>query len=355
MSRHQHHGVHRWLYAALAISWAFIACLSHAADAPMSADDILKKSQEAMKPPIQYRIHSPQSDMLVSQKIMPDGTIACRTESKLPLEKISLMLGEDSFDAYPTLGIAIDTKFLFHGAKSQAATIAATLQPGTTNSAKIKGMVTRDGRECYEIETTVAAEAIAAFSQLLPENARKMLPTGNRFVIDKETFLMVETETISYAGQPTMTMEFKDIVLNPNLSDEMFLLPVGMEVQKPKSIREYSAIVSKIIQAEVDAKYPVTPPSPPFVPEPLKIPTDRSPPLGPIKFDANGRAIPPVPPGMTQLEFDVLTTPPKPPLKMPSNHSWFRWLLILMPLAVVLTVLAVMRRKAFRSAHLPPN
>ena len=352
MSHHQHHGPHSWLRVVLAISWAFMTALSQAADAPMSADDILKKSQEAMKPPIQYRLHTAETDMLVSQKIMPDGTIACRTESKLPLEKISVMLGEDSFDAYPTLGIAIDTKFMFHGAKTQAATIAATLQPGTTSSAKINGMVTRDGRECYEIETTVPAEAIAAFSQLLPENARKMLPTGNRFVIDQETFLMVETATISYAGQPTMTTEFKDIVLNSNLSDEIFLLPVGMEVQKPKSIREYSAIVAKIHHAEADAKYPRKPPSPPPVPEPLRIPTDRSPPLGPIKFDANGRAIAFVPPGMTQLEFDILTTPPKPPLKQPPKHSWTRWVLILMPLAVVLTFFAVMRRKAFRSADL---
>ncbi len=353
MSRHQHHGVHRLLCVVLAISWAFMTALSQAADAPMSADDILKKSQEAMKPPIQYRLHTAETDMLVSQKIMPDGTIACRTESKLPLEKISVMLGEDSFDAYPTLGIAIDTKFMFHGAKTQAAAIAATLQPGTTSSAKIKGMVTRAGRECYEIETTVPAEAIAAFSQLLPENARKMLPTGNRFVIDQETFLMVETATISYAGQPTMMTEFKDIVLNANLSDEIFLLPVGMEVQKPKSIREYSAIVAKIHHAEARAKYPIAPRSPPLVRVPQILPTDRPPPLGPIKYDLKGRAIVPVPPGMTQLEFDVLTAPPKPPLKMPPNHSWFRWALIVLPLGGVLAFLATSRWNAFRSAHMP--
>ena len=272
MSHHQHDGLHSWLCVVLAISWAFMTTQSQAADAPMSADEILKKSQEAMKPPIQYRLHTAETDMLVSQKIMPDGTIACRTESKLPLEKISVMLGEHCYDAYPTLGIAIDTKFMFHGAKSQAATIAATLQPGTTNSAKIKGMVTRDGRECYEIETAIAPDILTALSQLLPKSNRKMLPAGNRYVVDKETFLIVEMETVSQTGESTIKMEYKDIVLKPVLADELFLLPLGMEVQKPKSIREYSAIVAKIHHAEARAKYPIAPRSPPTCAGPTDTP-----------------------------------------------------------------------------------
>ncbi len=353
MSRTPLQFVNRWLCVALAIAVGFVILSLPSVAAEPSADDILSQSQKAMQPPIKYRIHTSENDMLVSQKLMPDGSVASRTETKQPIEKISLKLGEEYYDAYPTLGIAIDSQFIFKGANEQASTIASTLKAGTANSAKIKGMVTRDGRECYEIETAIAPDILTALSQLLPKSNRKMLPAGNRYVVDKETFLIVEMETVSQTGESTIKMEYKDIVLKPVLADELFLLPLGMEVQKPKSIREYSAIVAKIHHAEARAKYPIAPRSPPLVRVPQILPTDRPPPLGPIKYDLKGRAIVPVPPGMTQLEFDVLTAPPKPPLKMPPKLSWFRWTLLVLPLGVVLAFLATSRWKAFRSAHMP--
>ncbi len=352
MSLHSIRFASRWLCVALAIAGGlFVSPSAPAWAEEPSADEILKKSQEAMQPPIQYRIHSANGDLMVSQKKMPDGTIAIRTETQKPIHKITLRLGSEYYDVYPTQGIAVDTQFMFQGAKAQAAPLSSTLDGLPANSSKIMGTVVRDGRGCYEIVTAIPSEAMVALRKALPENVRNMLPTGNRFVIDKETMLMVEMETLTDANSPTMKMEYKDIVLKPDLSDELFLLPIGVEVRKPKSIREEVALHTEIIRAEVDALYPAPPRLPPIVAVPIQPPKHTLPTLGPIKIDiATGRTIPPVPPGMSQLEFDVLTTPPKPPLKMPPNYSWFRWILILLPLFAVLGFLTVSRSKASRAA-----
>ncbi len=71
MSRTEHHHASRWHIFTLAILCVLITSLSNHAYAQMSADDILQKSQEAMKPPIQYRIRTSGIDAKVSQMIMP--------------------------------------------------------------------------------------------------------------------------------------------------------------------------------------------------------------------------------------------------------------------------------------------
>ena len=352
MSRQPVPFVNRWLSISLAVALVCATSFSTPAWADeASADDILSQSQKAMQPPIQYRIHSSTGDMFVSQKIMPDGTIAIRTETKKPIPKITLKHGNEYYDVYPTHGIAVDTQFMFQGAKAETATLAATLKGVPPNTAKIKGMVVREGRECYEIETATPSEALTALRKSLPEKFRNILPTGNRFIVDKETLLMVEMEMLTDASSPTMKMEYKDIVLKPDLADDMFLLPVGVEVRRPKTIREVAAVVAEIHRAELEALHPL-PTERPFVPLPYDPPKPRPFVLGPIKFDEKGRAIPPVPPGMTQLEFNVLTAPPQRPVKMPPNHSWFTWVLIVSPMFIVLTILGVMRWKAIRSARL---
>ena len=339
-----------WIAALLAMSCAFFIFSPHLVAEDLSADEILKKSAEAMKPPIQYRIHTAETDMRVSQKMMPDGTIASRTESTKPVPKISLMLGKENYDAYPTHGIAIDTQLIFQGAKDQAAAAFAAIKLPPANSAKVKGTVAREGRECYEIETRIATELIDALSQSLPDNFRKQMPAGNRFLIDKESFQMVEMQTMVQDGSVSQQMAFKDIVTQPDLSDDLFLLPLGMEVKQPKTIHEYSRMVSDIILADIDAS--VRPRLPLLVPKPLKLPTDRPPPLGPIKIDVNtGLAIPPVPPGMTQLEFDILTTPPKPVPKVYPTRSGTMILFMLSPVVAVCAFLGRQRWKAFRESR----
>lgn len=351
MSRHALHFTSRSLCVVMAIAWAFGASSSPPVMAQYSAEEILNKSKEAMKPPIQYRIRTSGIDAKVYQKIMPDGTLASRTETEVPFPKISLVLGNDSYDAFPSHGIALDTRFMLQKGKAQASTIASAIEGQPANSAKIIGMVVRDGRECYQVETTISPSVIAAFSKTLPENARKMLPSGNRFIIDKETFLMVEVETLSGTSSSTNKQEYKDIVLNPAFSNELFLLPVGLDVQKPNSIMEYSAVVSEIIQSRL-----------PISDNDIDIPSDiktepplpRRPRLGPVTIDpATGEAIPPLPIGMTRLEFNVRTDPPKPPLKMPPNRSWIEMFLMLLPLPVALILLVVRHKRASLSARTP--
>ena len=69
MSRTERCRASRWLCVILAIFWAFVASSSPQVMAQYSAEEILKKSQEAMKPPIQYRLRLSGAEILVSNKM----------------------------------------------------------------------------------------------------------------------------------------------------------------------------------------------------------------------------------------------------------------------------------------------
>ena len=157
---------------------------------------------------------------------------------------------------------------------------------------------------------------------------------------------MVEMESISQTGQSTMKMEYKDIVLNPELLDELFLLPVGLDIHKPRSITEYSEILIAIFNSGSAIPQPALS----KVPEPAPQLPIR-PRLGPVKIDiSTGRAMAPVPPEMSQLEFDLLSTPPKPPIKLTPARSWRMLFLMVLPLLLLLTFFGVCRWKASRAS-----
>jgi hypothetical protein len=252
--------------------------------------------------------------MLVSQKLLPDGTLASRTETRSPIEKISVVVGDESYDIYPDQGVAVDTQFMRNSAQSQAATLSAALGVRAAHSAILKGTVRRGGKLCFEIETTYSPQVTALVGKTLSDKARKLLPKGNRFYIDKDTYVLVEMEVISQTGALIAKMEYKDITPHPDLPDELFLPPDGLEVRKPQSLKEYADLVAELrkplltaLPAAPDLQGPreITPPLPP----PAR--------LGPLEVEpTTGRATVAVPPGMSREDFARLVAEKRAELRV---------------------------------------
>ncbi len=210
------------------------------------------------------------------------------------------MLGDESYELYPDRGIAINTQFMHQAAKQQAATISSTLRNGASKSATIKGTIVRDGKECFEIETTMSEDTLAAFNKSVSADLQKMIPKGERVLIEKHTYLLVEMESVSQSGTILTKSEFKEVSPQAELADDLFLLPDGIEFQKPTTIEEYMKLLVAMLKPPSANLAPRAKPRVPPVTAMLIPPV-----MGPVKIDPkSGRAIAAVPPGMTRAEFD---------------------------------------------------
>jgi hypothetical protein len=344
----------RGFVGILAVSWCLRFAAAQQAATQPTAQEVLEKSQAAMAPPIRYRIRTNGVDMLVSQKMLSDGSLVSRTETSLPTAKVGLLLGEESYELYPDHGVAINTNFLYEKMMSQASALSAALGGAATQSVKMKGIVLRQGADCFAIETTFPPKVTALLAKTLSDEARKKLPRGNRLYIDKDTYLLVEMETISQTGAVILKMAIKDVTQDADLADDLFLPPNGIDMETPKSMAEYVALVGSMLTAQ---RPRIRPPAPSVQPPRLNR-RARSGPMGRVTVDPKtGRAIAPLPPGMTRAEFDRRLAEKRAALRSaskagpaPIGMSTPRKIGILVSCFMILALVAIIARQAARKS-----
>jgi hypothetical protein len=236
------------------IAWAFFCQIQsppNIAAEEFTADEVLKRSREAMKPPIRYRSVSRGISTLVCQKVLANGTIATRLEASSPVPKISLILDDSMCEFYPDRGVAIDATFMQRSASAQANSILDTLKGKAPASFQMQSIVLEDGRECFEITSTFAPSLSAAVENALPQAMKKqaqaMIPRQSVTVIEKKGFRLVEVRAVSQAGYTISESQYSAIEQPVELPDDLFLPPDGVELLKPQTKHEYVSMVREIL------------------------------------------------------------------------------------------------------------
>lgn len=247
MRTHEKYSSANMLCMALAIAFYSVMVFPQDAAAEPSAAEIMAKSQAAMSQPLKFRQIAGDVEMVVYQKPLPDGSLAILMDMSSPIKKTDIIYGDKSYELYLEHRVAFDTQFMFQSAKSKAASAASLLGDKATQFFNLVGTVQRDGKDCYEIESTLTPDMLAALAKVLPPGSMDMVPAMYRYVIEKDTYLMVEQETISRNGSSLSKVEFRDIKPQPDLSDDFFQLPPGLEVNKPKSMAEYMTLLGDML------------------------------------------------------------------------------------------------------------
>jgi hypothetical protein len=217
----------------------------------LTADEILQRSKDAMQPPIRYRTISQGGSTLVFQKMLSDGSMATRREQSSPVPKISLIVGKSVSEFYLDHGVGIDMSNMINSVASQAT--AMSLNPGApaAGTLKVRTVSNEDGRECFEVTRFHPPHLIAAVSNGLPEAVKKRIeariPMETRTLIDRKTFEMVETRTVSQTGSTISLSEYREIEQPVELSDDLFLPPDGLELLKPEGPQEYIRMLRDIL------------------------------------------------------------------------------------------------------------
>jgi hypothetical protein len=237
------------------ISLAAVLCLAissvrslHADE--LSAEDIMAKSNVAMSQPLRYTRFSDNGvEMVVYKKTLPDGSIASLTNFPAT-KKILIVYGEKRYEISLEHQVAIDMSGIVPGEKDQTASWASDLVEDKTPQKIYEyiGIVRYNDKECYEILEKISPEFREAVLEKMPENIRERVRDGlrakSRFLMDKETYLTLVSEKLTEEGITIAKVEYKDIQSQPDLSDDFFQLPHGLEVLSPQSSKEYLAIVA---------------------------------------------------------------------------------------------------------------
>lgn len=237
-------------------------------DETPSAAEVLAKSKAAMGQPLKYRLSTGGAEMEVYQKVMPDGTTATLFDMSKPIKKITITRGDSSYDLFMDQRIAIDMRAILGGA-TKAAALMSKLgdRPGSTD--RLTGTARRGGEDCYVIETSLSKEARDAFSKMAPAISGSLLPSITRQLINRRTWLVVETEALSANGASLSKIEHKDITPQPDLTDDFFTIPANFEVKKPESAAQYMNLVARLMMGELppgqDGFQPPAPRLPPAV------------------------------------------------------------------------------------------
>jgi hypothetical protein len=84
-------------YAMHVVCWAALLLVqgvgSRARCDELTADEALRRSKEAMNPPIRFRRVANGISSVISQKTLFDGRLATRVETWLPAPRIALTIG----------------------------------------------------------------------------------------------------------------------------------------------------------------------------------------------------------------------------------------------------------------------
>ena len=234
------------LAAAVALLIAVAGPRSVLAD--LTADEIMAASNDAMSKPIKYRTVNGQLESVVYRKTLANGTVASLTEAGPPLNTIRLKYGETNFELFPTKHLAINKHLIKENIVKQAQSAASQRKnPSARTSLRLVGTVEHDGRQCYEIESILPTDVIAAVAKTMPNVSTAMVPAKTRQLIDKKSYLLVLRESILADGTSTSKIEYKDISPQPDLTDDFFQVPTGFEVRTPATSEEYVVMVSDVL------------------------------------------------------------------------------------------------------------
>jgi hypothetical protein len=242
---------------ALAAALHWIVALPLARGADLTADQIMERSKEAMKPPIHYQMTSQGAKSEVFQKVLSHGGLATRFETSLPKPRISLTLGKSSYEFYPNHGVGIDTSFKLQSITDRAALTAESLGSKLSRPTEVKQVVSKDGRNCFEITAVFPSDLLTAMRNTgtgaTRGNTETNIPREKRTLIDKNTFVMVETRVVSQSGATIFASEYRNVQHPTDLRDDMFLPPDGIELWKPKNKQEYSNLVKELFDHRSEA------------------------------------------------------------------------------------------------------
>ncbi len=258
----------------LVIFLAYAGGVSSASAQDLTAEEILAKSKEAMQQPLSYRIVDEKFETTVYQKTLADGTKAVfkeavsKKDSLLPFKITSLQKGNRSYEIYLEEGIVLDTSFRIRKTDE--------LKKAAENNSQKKEQGVEPSEQKDDLSSRYTVE-------IAPHNGKncylvswKAKDIIFRYIIEQGTFLELEVDVVKETGERLFGVnEKKDLTLCPDLTDDFFQIPPGMETKIMANEVERAAVFQEILakkfpppqKVEMVEPIPLPPPTPTPLPQ----------------------------------------------------------------------------------------
>lgn len=239
------------LRSFFAIVFVFLLASSSVAQGEPSAKEIQQRWDDALAPPVRYRVRVGRRETTVSKKMLPNGVLATRVEPVEGSQTIMLSLGDKHYEILPKSRIVIDKNRLMSGDKPVSQDIVGRNElslrfiPAAPDGAKVVDEqvvpLTRDGQEYYKVTLGFSSPLQDGVAKLpfVPDALMRGVQGGQSLIVDKETLTPVELETLSTTGSTLSKFEYIDIDSPASISDELFQLPAAYAKESPASLVEY--------------------------------------------------------------------------------------------------------------------
>ena len=228
-------------------------CSTCLADHQSDLHEVLRLSGQHLSPPVRYRARVKSFETTVTQKMLPSGLLASRTEAASPSQTVLISRGNSNYEVLTQSRVVIDkTRIADAAAKPYVLTqnecsvsFIADMPANATIARQEMTTVTRAGKEYYKITTHLSSPSIKV-TESFPASLRRGIRATQALLVEKATFTPVELEYLSPSGSSIRKIEYLEITPAPDTSDNLFELPSDYEVRTPMSIREYSEMHSEL-------------------------------------------------------------------------------------------------------------
>jgi len=218
-----------------------------------SASEIMRKSALAMQPPVSYELVTGDVEQTVQKTKLKSGFEALRIESREPLNRVTLLLGEQAYEVYSAQGVTVDVSFMHNVRPSLVDKIASELQ--LNDSLQSQAMVSEvmlNGRACYRVDLVISGDVRTQLLRAIPGALADSFPAARRVYVDKSGYETVRVELVNKDEQEIVSQDYRNI-RHVSLPDTLLLPPVKMKQLKAESWGDYSNILREISQSRGDS------------------------------------------------------------------------------------------------------
>jgi len=218
------------------------------ADEQSQLEEILGKSVAALAPPVQFRIRVRGIETTVSQKTLPNGMLASRTEPAAPSKTVLISLGTENYEVLNESRVVIDKNRITNaGTPLNVRTneMSWSFIPEMPENASIIGRkmtrVTHFDKEYYRIETKFTSALLEA-AKAMPDVLKESLCETQLLLIDKSSLAPWELECVSLTGKSILKYQYLEILPSSTLPDDFFALPSEYKLVCPETMEQYFAV-----------------------------------------------------------------------------------------------------------------
>ena len=237
------------LHLVFKVRFVFCWILAFISDAAYAEDrtgaEILATCKASMEPPIRMTVSTNGVISLISRKQLPGNVSAIRMETMTAPGMIYISVGAQSFELFPEQRKAIESSILIQGARQDVSKLlsgdSATVDLPQEHEVTSVENADQDGSACWVLTVRMPSHILTRLASMRPEVLERF-PAVQKVYVEKASGSLMKREMLSMDGHLIASSKYFDIHKDPEMSDELFLIPSTYTLLTPQCTEEFFSL-----------------------------------------------------------------------------------------------------------------